>query len=155
MTPRALALAAACSLAACSPSLIPGTAVKDTKANREVYGVIRAYAEAMQKRDAAAVLALVAPDYFDAAGTPAPEDDLDRAGLERALEGDFAKVDSLKLEIGVKQIEVKEDRAMAHLFYDGYFRVLTPGGPVPKRNSDLHLLQLRKVGPDWKITAGL
>jgi ketosteroid isomerase-like protein len=154
MTLRHLPVLAA-ALVACSPSLLPGTEVRDTRENREVYGVLRAYAVAMQTKDAAAVLALVAPDYFDGAGTPAPDDDLDRAGLERALASDLGKVDSLKLEIGVKRIEVDGDRALAQLFYDGYFRVLTPAGAVPKRQSDLHQMQLRKIGAEWKITSGL
>lgn len=155
MTLRPIALAAALVLAACAPSLIPGTQVKDSRANREVYEVIRAYAVAMQTRDAAGVLALVAPDYFDGAGTPAPDDDLDRAGLERVLAADLAKIDSLKLEIGVKRIEVEGAQARAELYYDGYFRVLTANGAVPKRQSDLHQMMLRKIGKDWKITSGL
>ena len=155
MTSRALAVLAALSLAACSPSLIPGTGAKDTRDNRAIYGVIRAYAEAMQRKDAAAVLALVAPDYFDNGGTPSPDDDLDRAGLERVLAADLGKVDSLKLEIGVKTIEVSGDRAQAELFYDDYFRVLTPAGAVPKRTSDLQRMRFRKIGAEWKILSGL
>jgi ketosteroid isomerase-like protein len=155
MTSRSLAVLAALSLAACTPALIPGTGAQDSRENRAVYGVIRAYAEALQRKDAAAVLALVAPDYLDSAGTPTPEDDLDRAGLERALAADLPRIDSLKLEIGVKQIEVNGDRAQANLFFDDYFRVLTPGGAVPKRASDLHQMQFRKIGQDWKITSGI
>jgi ketosteroid isomerase-like protein len=155
MTSRLLAVLSALALAACTPSLIPGTEVQDSRDNRAVYEVIRSYAEAMQKKDAPAVLALVAPDYFDGAGTPTADDDLDRAGLERVLAADLAKVDSLKLEIGVKKIEVAGDRAQAHMFYDGYYRVVTPGGAVPKRTSDLHLMQLRKIGKDWKIVSGI
>ncbi len=155
MTSRLLAALAAATLAACAPSLIPGTNVQDTKANREVYGVLKAYVEAMQKKDAAAVLALTAPDYFDNAGTPTPEDDLDRASLERALAGDLSKVDSLKLELGVKKIEVDGEQAMADVYYDNYFRVVIPGGAVPKRESDLHRMVFRRVGKDWKIVSGL
>ncbi len=129
--------------------------MQDTKANREVYGVLKAYVEAMQKKDAAAVLALTAPDYFDNAGTPTPEDDLDRASLERALAGDLSKVDSLKLELGVKKIEVDGEQAMADVYYDNYFRVVIPGGAVPKRESDLHRMVFLRVGKDWKIVSGL
>lgn len=155
MNLRPLAALAAVTLAACTPSLIPGTDVRNTRENREVYGVIRAYAAALQTKDAAKVLALVAPDYFDGAGTPAPDDDLDRAGLERALATDLAKVDSLKLELGVKKIEVSGELAQADLYYDNYFRVVTAGGAVPKRQSDLHRMMFKKVGEDWKITSGL
>ncbi len=155
MTLRHLAALAALTLAACSPSLIPGTTVKSTRENREVYGVIRAYAEALQKKDAAAVLALVAPDYFDNGGTPAPDDDLDRAGLERSLAGDLAKVDSLKIEMGVRKIEVTDEVAQAELFYDNYFRVVTPGGAAPKRQSDLSRMVFKKVDKAWMIVSGL
>lgn len=155
MTLRPSLLLAALALAACSPSLIPGTDVQDTKENRAVYGVIRAYAQALQNKDAAALLAVVAPDYFDDAGTLAPEDDLDRAALERSLATDLPRVDSLKLEIGIKRITVNGDRAQAELYFDDYFRVVTPNGAIPKRQSDLNKLSLRKYDGTWKITAGL
>lgn len=140
---------------ACAPRLLPGTAIEDNSTTRPVYEVIRAYGDAMQRRDAAAVLALAAPDYYDTAGTPGPEDDLDRAGLERALAADLGKIDSLKLDLGVKKIEVRGAEAFAEIYYDGYFRVVTAGGAVPKRESDLHRMQFKKVGKDWKIASGL
>jgi len=151
----ALAAAALIPLAACAPRLLPGTAIEDTSSTRPVYEVIRAYGDAMQRKDAAAVLALVAPDYYDTAGTPGPEDDLDRAGLERALAADLGRIDSLKLDLGVKKIEVTGAEAFAEIYYDGYFRVVTAGGAVPKRESDLHRMQFKKIGKDWKIASGL
>lgn len=155
MNLRPLAALATLALTACSPALIPGTEVKNTRDNREVYGVIKAYAAALQKKDAAAVLALVSPAYFDNGGTPSPEDDLDRAGLERALAADLGKIDSLKLEIGVKKIEVDGEVARADLYYDNYFRVVTPGGVAPKRQSDLSRMVFRRVDKEWKIVSGL
>jgi ketosteroid isomerase-like protein len=157
MNARRLAALVAVSLAACTPALIPGTGAEDTAPNREVFGVIRSYAEAMQKRDAAAVLALVAPDFYDNAGTPSPDDDLDRAALEQVLAADLAKVESLKLELSVRKIEVRPNgvEAIADLVYDNYFRVLTPTGPVPKRESDLHRMWFRKIDGSWKIMAGI
>lgn len=147
--------AAAASLAACAPRLLPGTSIDDNRQTRPVYDVIRAYGDAMQKKDAAAVLALVATDYFDSAGTPTPDDDLDRAALERTLAADLAKVDSFKLDLGIKKIEVHDADAMAEIFYDGYYRVVTPGGAVAKRESDLHRMTFKKVGGAWKIASGL
>ncbi len=155
MTPRILTLAAAFALAACAPKLIPNTQVEDTRDNRAVYEVLRAYVVGLQTKDASAVLALVSPDYFDNAGTPLPTDDMDRAAVERSLATDLAKVDSLRLEMGVKRIDVKGDTASAELFYDGYYRVVTKEGPVPKRESDLHQMKLRRHGQTWLITSGL
>lgn len=153
MTKRLLVLALAA--AGCAPSLIPGTQVNDTTDNRAVYQVVQTYREAMDCRDAAAVLALVAPDYFDTAGTPAPEDDVNRAILEQRVPQDLAKVDAVKLEISVRKIEVKGDRAEAEVFYDGWYRVKTPSGAVPRRDSDVHRMKLRKVEGRWLFTGGL
>jgi ketosteroid isomerase-like protein len=155
MTFRRIAALAALSLAACAPSLIPGTGVENTLENQEVYAVIKAYAVAMQNKDAAAVLALVDPKYYDGAGTPLPDDDLDRAGLEKSLAADFAKVDTYRLEVTVRKIEVKGDQATADLVYDNYFRVMTPAGGIPKRESDLHRMWFHKVDKRWFIISGL
>ena len=149
------AVAASAALAGCKPSLLPGTEVRATRENEEVYLVVRAYAEALQRKDAAAILALVAPDYLDNAGTVSPEDDLDRAALEKNLAGDLAKVEGFKLELGIKSISVEGDRASAALFYDDYYKVVTPAGGIAKRGSSLHQMTFKRVGADWKITSGL
>jgi hypothetical protein len=146
-----LALAAA----SCAPSLIPGTQVQDTKDNRAVYQVVQSYREAMDRRDAAAVLALAAPDYFDTAGTPTPEDDVDRSILEQRLPQDLARVDAVKLELTVRKLEVRGDRGEVEVFYDGWYRVKTPSGTVPRRDSDVHRMKLRKVEGRWLFTSGL
>ena len=155
MTLRRLAALASLSLAACAPTLIPGTGVENTQENQEVYAVIRSYAEAMQKKDAAAVLNLVSPDYYDGAGTPLPDDDIDRAGLEKNLAADFAKVDTYRLEVSIRKIEVKGAEATADLVYDNYFRVMTPAGGIPKRESDLHRMWFKKVNKRWFIVSGI
>jgi hypothetical protein len=155
MTLRRIVALAALSLAACAPALIPGTGVENTLENQEVYGLLRTYVEAMQRKDAGAVLALVGPEYYDGAGTPLPDDDLDRPGLERALAADFAKVDTYRLELSVRKIEVKGDRATADVVYDNYFRVMTPAGGIPKRESDLHRMWFRKLDNRWYIVSGL
>jgi hypothetical protein len=150
--PLTVALLAA---AACSPRRIPGTEVRDTQENRAIYSVVEAYVRGMNQRDAALVLAQVAPDYFDDAGTPEPGDDLDRERLEKALAADLAQVESAKLAVSFRKIEVQEDEAFAEIFYDSYYRVLTPAGAVPRRDTDVHRIRLKKVGGEWKIAAGL
>lgn len=154
MTNR-LALAVVLLAAACSPRRIPGTEIRDTAEHRAIYAVVEAYVNALNKRDAAGVLAQVAPDYFDDAGTPEPGDDLDRERLEKGLTADLAKVEGAKLAVSFRKIEAQDGNGFAEIFYDSYYRVQTPGGPVPRRDSDLHRIRLKKVGADWKIAAGL
>jgi ketosteroid isomerase-like protein len=159
MTNRlALPLAAPLALllaAACTPARIPGTDIADTRENRAVYGVVDEYVKAMNKRDADAVLALVAPDYFDDAGTPDPGDDLDRERLEKVLKQDLGRVETEKLSVSLRKIEVQDAAAFAEIFYDNYYRVQTPAGPIPRRDSDVHRIRLKKIDGKWKIAAGL
>ena len=150
------ALCAALALsAACSPKRIPGTEIEDKGENRAVYEVVRTYQKALEARDAATILLLVAPDYFDAAGTPDPADDLDRARLEQTLPEDLARLEGVRIDVIVRRIDVQGDTATAEIFYENYYRVQTKSGAVPRRDADVHRLLLKKLGGQWKIAAGL
>jgi hypothetical protein len=142
-------------LAACAPANIPGTEVPDSKENRAVYEVIRAYADALRKKDAGAILNLVAPNYYDGSGTPDPGDDVTRETLEKSLATDLSKVESVMLDMGVKKIDVNGDEARAEVFYDAAYRVVTPAGPIAKRPSDLSQMRLTRINGAWKISSGL
>jgi hypothetical protein len=142
-------------LAACTPSLIPNTEVPDSRENRAVYEVIKQYGEALRKKDAAAILTLVAPDYYDGSGTPDPGDDVTRDTLEKFLANDLSKVEAVMLDLGVKRIEVNGLEARAEVYYDAAFRVVTTSGPVAKRPSDISQMRFKKVNGAWKISAGL
>jgi ketosteroid isomerase-like protein len=141
--------------AACTPARIPGTDIADTRENHAVYDVIDEYVKAMNKRDAEAVLALVAPDYFDDAGTPDPGDDLDRERLEKSIRRDLSRVETERLNVSLRKIEIQDGVAFAEIFYDNYYRVQTPAGPIPRRDSDVHRIRLKKLNGKWMISAGL
>jgi hypothetical protein len=148
-------LLAAAAAAACSPRLLPGTDIREDRDTRAIYDQIQAYRDALQRRDAQAILAMVAPDYFDTAGTPEPEDDVNRDILAQRLPADLEKVDAMKLDVTIRKIQVQKDRAVAEVFYDGWYRVKTPGGIVPRRDSDIQQLRLRKIEQRWYFTGGL
>jgi hypothetical protein len=155
MTFRTGLVALAALAAACTPPRIPGTEIDSTPDTQAVYDVVMRYREALEKRDVAAVLALVAPGYYDAAGTPDPADDLDRARLEASLAQDLPKAESLKVDFTMRRIEVKGDEAQAEIFFDAFYRVKTPTVSVPRRDSDVHRLSLKRIDGAWKFTAGL
>jgi hypothetical protein len=150
-----LAFALALAAAACSPRKIPGTEIDSTADTRAIFGVIQTYRQAMEKKDTPAVLSLVAPEYFDTAGTPDPGDDMDRARLEAALAEDLARAETVRLDLTVRRIDVKGDDAEAEVFYEAWYRVKTPTGVVPRRDSDVHRMKLKRIGKDWKLTSGL
>lgn len=142
-------------VAACGPRLLPGTEIPENKETRGVFDVLQQYKQAMNAKDAAAVLALTAPDYFDTAGTPDPDDDVDRALLERQLPATFGRVDATRMDFTVRKIEVRADRAVAEIFFDNWYRVKTPEKVVPRRDSDLNQLRFHKVNGRWLISGGL
>lgn len=146
---------AALLLAACATHQIAGTEIADTADNRAVLASVQAYAEALQRRDAAGILALVSPDYFDNAGTADPSDDLDFARLEQTLPGDLARLESLRVEVQVRRITVDKETAVAELWSDGWYRIRTAQGVVPRRDQDLHRMKLARRDGVWKIVAGL
>ncbi len=150
----ALALAALAA-AGCSPRRIPGTDIRSTADTRAVYDVVQAYRQAMEKKDASAVLALVAPNYYDTAGTPEPGDDLDRARLETSLPQTLASAESVKLDLTIRKIEVAGEDAAAEVFYDTFYQVKTPTTTIPRRDSDVHRIRLHKAEGVWKIVGGL
>lgn len=155
MTIRTCLLALALAAAGCAPRLLPGTDIADDKDNRAVYDVVMAFRAAMEKKDVKAVLALVAPDYYDTAGTPDPSDDLDRARLEATLPEDLSRAEAVKLEITFRKIEIEGDDARVEVFFDAYYRVKTPATAVPRRDSDVHRIRLHRSQGAWLIVSGL
>jgi hypothetical protein len=155
MNVRTALLAVLALAAGCKPSLLPGTEIPSTTDTRAVYDVLQAYRSALEKRDPKAVLALVAPTYYDTAGTPEPGDDLDRAGLETSLEKDLPRTEGQKIDFTIRRIDVKGDDALAEIFYDSYYRVKTPTTMVPRRDSDVTRLHLRRIDGAWKFVSGL
>lgn len=152
----AVALAALAALAGCTGAKrIPGTEIRDTPDARAIVGVIDAYRQAAERRDAAAVLALVSESYFDDAGTADPSDDIDYLQLKQLLPAHYRKLSAIRLGIGVREVEVKGDRAVATVFYDGHYRVSTATGEAQKSTSDVSQMHFVREGGQWKIQSGL
>lgn len=151
----ALLTAAAVLAAACAPRLIPGTEIRSTADTRAIADVIAQYRKALEARDVQGILALVAPSYYDTAGTPDPADDLDRAGLQAALEKELSRTETVRAAFTLRNIVVNGDDAQAEIFFDTYYRVKTPTTVVPRRDSDLDRLKLKKIDGQWKFTSGL
>ncbi len=156
MTPRLAAVTLAAAALSCAPRLLPGTDIQDTKDTRAIAAQVAAYRQAMEKLDPAGVMALVAPNYFDNGGTPNPDDDVDRAGLEKRITADLAALDDVRFELTLRRIDVKGDTATAEVFFNAYYRVKTPaGGVVPRADTDVHQLRLARVNGKWLFTGGL
>ena len=152
---RLLASALAVLALACATHQIPGTTIQDTPDTRAIVATIDAYRKAAERRDATAVIALVSPKYFDDAGTPDPADDVDYQQLAKRITADYQQITALRLDIGVRRIDVRGDRAAAYVFYDEHYRIQTKNGEVAKSVSDNHRMLLVREDGQWKFASGL
>jgi ketosteroid isomerase-like protein len=150
----AAALLAGLALAGCARK-IPNTDIDDTRENRGLIAVVDDYRKAFVMRDVHGIMALVSRDYFDDAGTSDTSDDVDFRLLPQVLTETFQKLPDVKLEIGVTEIRVHGDKAAVDMFYDARYRVATPRREVPKRDTDVQRLVLKREGDQWKIVSGL
>jgi hypothetical protein len=156
MNVRTALLALAVTLAAgCAPKHLPGTEIPATNDTRAIYDTLERYRQALEKRDVDGILALVAPSYYDTAGTPDPSDDLDRPRLEAALRDQLPKAESLKVDFTIRRIDVAGDDAQAEIFFDSFYRVKTPTTQVPRRDSDVQRLKLKRLDNKWLFVSGL
>ncbi len=155
MNVRTALLTLAALAAACAPPRIPGTEIPSNPDTRAVYDVVAKYRQALENRDVQGILALVSPAYYDTAGTPDPADDLDRARLEKSLSEELPKADNLRVNFTLRRIDVKGDDAQAELFFDTYYRVKTPTVTIPRRDSDVQRLRLKRMDGQWKFVSGL
>lgn len=156
MTARRLAAAAALlALAACSPRRIPGTEILDNEDTRAIVAVVDQYKDALERRDAAAVLALCSERYFDDVGTPDPGDDLDYVTLTKVIPEDLAKISAVRMEIKVTEIKVDGDKAQVFARYESRYRVATRNGDVPKALNDVNRLSFLREKGVWRIVGGL
>ena len=152
---RLATVAVALALLACAPRLIPGTEIRDNPDTRAVVEAIDAYRKAAERRDPVAVLALVSPHYFDTGGTPDPGDDVDFELLKKRITADYRQITALRLQLGVRRIDVEGDKAAAYVFYDEHYRIQTKVGEVSKQANDSHRMQLAREGGHWLFTSGL
>jgi hypothetical protein len=95
------AIAAISITAACGgPSgNIPGTQVSDTEFNRDIIEAVEQYRLAVERRDAAALILMASPQYWEDSGTPSGSDDYGFDGLSTVLAGRFQQADDVRFSL--------------------------------------------------------
>jgi hypothetical protein len=148
-------LLALATLLACSHAVIPGTNVPDDPQNRAVLEVVARYKQAMEARDARALLSLAAPGYFDQGDPSRPSEPRDLEGLRKSVPKDFSDVRALKLDIDIRNVKVEGDRAQVDFFGVLRYAVAVPNGEKWFTEADDARIKLARVDGAWKIVAGL
>ncbi len=143
-------------LTACAHQMIPGTQVRDTDENREVYAVLAELQRALSARDGAAVLALVSPTYFEDNGNADPRDDYGYNELrDHVLPESFAATAEMFVAFEVHAIEVAGDRALADIRYDSRARLQLPSGSLWDSHREFNRVVFSREQGAWRIVSGL
>jgi hypothetical protein len=152
-----IAISGALALAACAkPSFIPNTKVRDTKENRAILKIVEGYRQAMERLDAAGVLALVHPTYQDNAGTAEGSDDIDFTGLKKLLTTRFKRTTKIRYRIEYHDVETKGRDAAVDAYIDATFEYEPQGGPTRwRRLTDYNRFRLMRDGDRWLFVGGL
>jgi hypothetical protein len=150
-----LALFLGLSAGGCSKSYITGTAVEDTRENREMAGVMERYRQALETKDVNALLALCSTEYFEDNGSSDPSDDYSFDGLKDRLTEDLAKVQVLRVSIKMRDVRVDGDRAWVDYRFQTRSLVGYPSGDQWTTKTDDNRMSFRREGGKWRIVAGL
>ena len=141
---------------ACAHTMIEGTEIPDTEENRAVLATIVALRDALQKRDANAVISLVSPKYFEDMGTPDPKDDYGYDQLKTdVLPKSMAVTREFYVSFEVEEIVVQGDAAHADLRYDSRARLDLPAGTLWDSHKEFNRIILAREDGSWRIVSGL
>ena len=140
----------------CATKYIPGTEVEDTSQNRGVYAVVLSYKDAFEKRNVDDLLKLCSAKYYEDNGNGDPSDDYGYTDLQaRVLPNTFKSLSEVQLELEIKDIQVKEEKAIADVRFSFRAKMKLPAGDKWSADSELNRIELRREQGEWKIVSGL
>lgn len=140
----------------CAHSMIEGTQVPDTEENREIVQVLRQVREALERRDSAALMALVSTKYFEDNGTPDPRDDYGYVELrDKIMKDSMSVAQEVYLSFELHDVVVREDYAYADIRYATRTRIDLPAGRVWDSFRDFDRLEFVREQGQWRIISGL
>ena len=140
--------------AACTPRNIPGTQIPDTEDARAILNVMERFRAALEAKDAKALQGLVSKSFRDNSGTEDPEDDLTYDNLPQALPALFARIEAPKVDMDIRQVEVKKNGVATVIYYWNATWRAPALLDKPQRDSELEQMVLQKEGGKWLIVSG-
>jgi hypothetical protein len=154
---RASTLAFTMLLGACASSsnYIYGTKVNDTEENRKIIDVCEQYRLAVEKKDAATLLAMASPNYWEDGGTPTGTDDYGYDGLRSVLETRFSRADGIRYRMRYMDVRRSGNRASVDVMIDATYSVASARGPQRLDMRDQNEMVLEWDGSRWLFLSGM
>ena len=163
-------------LAACGgrQRTVGGTRIPDTSINRAIIDTIEAYRQAVERRDAQALMLMASPKYHEDSGTVTGGDDYGIAKLNVVLQDRFQKADDIRFSMRYVAIRkacpgghASDDliggcRALVEVLVDASFTVLDARGQERRPDKrDQNQLELewtcdqKAGGCKWLFLSGM
>lgn len=147
-------------LVACScagrAEYIGGTKIPKNEVNEEVIKTVERYRQAVERKDAAALLLMASKKYYEDSGTPTGADDYGYDGLRDVLASRFQLAKNIRYSLRYLKIRTRANRAFVEVFIDASFSIKGPQGELRREDlRDQNLLVLAKEGNSWKFVSGM
>jgi hypothetical protein len=136
---------------------IRGTTVLKNEQNIEILDVVEQYRRRLVDKKIDELLVLASDKYYEDSGTPRSDDDYGYSGLREVLTKKLQRVKSLRYELELRNVRVRDNRAEVEVFIDGAFELAADSGDRYRRVNDYHRFVLEKApGKDkWKFLSGM
>ncbi len=134
---------------------IPGTKVPDTRMNREILDVCERYRHALEDKDAATLLTLAHPNYYEDSGTPSGNDDYGYDGLKDVLSKRLSTLKTVRYNIEYRAVSQQGHHASVEIRYDASFQMATEMGDRWERKQNDKRIELENDGKRWLIIGGM
>ena len=143
-------------------NFIQGTQIPRTAMNEDIVKRVEEYRAAIEGRDAAALLLMASPDYWEDSGTSSGEDDYGYEGLKSVLATRFQEANSIRYSVRYKQVQLKgceiEEtcRAFVDLLVDASFTANDARGTRKRYDKrDQNQLVFKRRDEKWLILRGM
>lgn len=141
---------------ACATTYLPGTRIVDTPEHRELLDLLERYRQALEAKDAATIVGLASPRYFEDLGTPETGDDYGYEQLaQHVLKDSFAHADQIFVTLTIDRLEAAGERAEVDVRFEYRAHLRFPAGDKWINDTEFNRFELAREDGRWKFLRGL
>ncbi|HET6612710.1 MAG TPA: hypothetical protein VFG83_12010 [Kofleriaceae bacterium] len=135
---------------------IAGTSIPESPQNRAIIDTIEAYRLAVERRDAAALVLMASPDYWEDSGTSTGADDYGYKKLHTVLASRLQQAEDIRYSLHYVKIARRDNAAYVDVLIDASFTIRDATGRASRQDlRDQNQLVLTWNGQEWKFLSGM
>jgi hypothetical protein len=141
----------------CGPRLIPNLEIelKDTPDNRALLQIMEKFRQSYENLDIEALLLLASDKFYEDCGTNDTSDDYNKDGLRAHFAEHFKMIKKCNLEIILKDVKVKGDKATIDYRYVARYLMALPAGEKWQLTDEINQMEFAREKDAWMVTSGM